>query len=375
MSVTTQNSIPTVLIVDDNPNNLKIIALILRSFNYKIVIATNGEQAIEMVEKTLPDIILLDVMMPKIDGFETCRLIKAKDEYKDIPIIFITALNDTESLVKGFKAGGVDYITKPFNKDELISRVKTHLDLKYTRDSLQKTTAHLEELNALKDKMFSVIGHDLRSPLGSVRMTLDFLSKIEAPDDNPFSENIKIMLKTTDEVFGLLENLLGWAKSQSNKLNISKELLVLKDLTNSIYYLNKGSLDLKQIEFASEISDEDTLFADLNTMKIVFRNLVSNAIKFTPEKGTIKIVSKKAGDNIRIEVSDTGVGIPEENLSKLFNPNQHVTTYGTNRESGSGLGLVLCSDFVVKNNGKIWVESTVGKGSTFIVELPASDKQ
>ncbi|WP_346854249.1 hybrid sensor histidine kinase/response regulator [uncultured Draconibacterium sp.] len=375
MSVTTQNSTPTVLIVDDNPNNLKIIALILRSFNYKIVIATNGEQAIEMVEKTLPDIILLDVMMPKIDGFETCRLIKAKDEYKDIPIIFITALNDTESLVKGFKAGGVDYITKPFNKDELISRVKTHLDLKYTRDSLQKTTAHLEELNALKDKMFSVIGHDLRSPLGSVRMTLDFLSKIEAPDDNPFSENIKIMLKTTDEVFGLLENLLGWAKSQSNKLNISKELLVLKDLTNSIYYLNKGSMDLKQIEFASEISDEDTLFADLNTMKIVFRNLVSNAIKFTPEKGTIKIVSKKAGDNIRIEVSDTGVGIPEENLSKLFNPNQHVTTYGTNRESGSGLGLVLCSDFVVKNNGKIWVESTVGKGSTFIVELPASDKQ
>jgi two-component system sensor histidine kinase/response regulator len=375
MSVTTQNSPPTVLIVDDNPNNLKIIALILRSFNYKIVIATNGEQAIEMVEKTLPDIILLDVMMPKIDGFETCKIIKSKDEYKDIPIIFITALNDTESLVKGFKAGGVDYITKPFNKDELISRVKTHLDLKYTRDSLQKTTAHLEELNALKDKMFSVIGHDLRSPLGSVRMTLDFLSKIEAPNDNPFSENIKIMLKTTDEVFGLLENLLGWAKSQSNMLNISKELLVLKDLTNSIYYLNKGSLDLKQIEFVSEVNDEDTIFADLNTMKIVFRNLVSNAIKFTPEKGTIKIVSKKAGDNIRIEVSDTGVGIPVENISKLFNPNQHVTTYGTNRESGSGLGLVLCSDFVVKNKGKIWVESTVGKGSTFIVELPSNDKQ
>jgi two-component system sensor histidine kinase/response regulator len=132
---------------------------------------------------------------------------------------------------------------------------------------------------------------------------------------------------------------------------------------------------LKQIEFVSEVNDEDTIFADLNTMKIVFRNLVSNAIKFTPEKGTIKIVSKKAGDNIRIEVSDTGVGIPVENISKLFNPNQHVTTYGTNRESGSGLGLVLCSDFVVKNKGKIWVESTVGKGSTFIVELPSNDKQ
>lgn len=365
---------PTVLIVDDNPNNVKIVALILRSFSYKIAIATNGEQAIEMVDKIKPDIILLDVMMPKIDGFETCRIIKEKEEFKDIPVIFITALNDSDSLVKGFKAGGVDYISKPFNKDELISRVKTHLELKQTRDELKKTSDHLSELNALKDKMFSVIGHDLRSPLGSVRMTLEFLSKVTAKD-NAYSENIDIMLKTTDEVFGLLENLLGWAKSQSNNLQINKEVINLQDLSNSIYLLNKGNLDLKKIQFERTINDTDVVFADLNTLKIVLRNLVSNAIKFTPENGTIKISVENTNDKVRISIADTGVGIPEENLPKIFNPNQHLTTYGTNRESGSGLGLILCRDFVEKNDGKIWVESEVGKGSSFVIELPVGENE
>jgi two-component system sensor histidine kinase/response regulator len=367
---------PTVLIVDDNPNNIKILALQLRSFQYKIVIATNGEQAIEMVEKTNPDIILLDVMMPKMDGFETCKIIKSKSEYHDIPVIFITALNDSESLVKGFKVGGVDYITKPFNKDELISRVKTHLELKQTRDELQKTSTHLAESNALKDKMFSVIGHDLRSPLGSVKMALEFLSQVSKADkDSPYSENINLMLKTTDEVFNLLENLLGWAKSQSGNIHINQEMLSLKDITNSIYWLNKGNLDLKKIQFVTEINEEDAIFADLNTIKIVFRNLVSNAIKFTPEKGTITISAKVKADKTIIEVRDSGVGISEENIPKLFNPSQHITTYGTNRESGSGLGLVLCHDFVVKNNGQIWLETEVGKGTSFFVELPSQPKE
>lgn len=366
-----QRKTPTVLIVDDNPNNIKIVALILRSLKYKIVIATNGEQAIEMVEQTRPDIILLDVMMPKIDGFETCRIIKKDPKNENIPVIFITALNDTESLVEGFKAGGVDYITKPFNKEELISRVKTHLDLKQTQDALRQTTQHLTELNALKDKMFSVIGHDLRSPLSSVKMTLEFLSLMT--EDNPeLAENINIMQKTTDEVFGLLENLLGWAKSQSGNLFVEPESVSLNEIVNSIYLLNKGNLNLKKIQFVYDKEKDHSVFADMNTLKTVFRNLVSNAIKFTPEEGEISINTKKSDNQILIEIKDSGVGIPAENIPKLFDKSQHVTTYGTNRESGSGLGLVLCHDYVVKNKGKIWVESTVGEGTSFFVQLPAA---
>lgn len=362
--------IPTVLIVDDNPNNIKIIALILRSLKYKIVIATNGEQAIELVDQIQPDIVLLDVMMPKLDGFETCKLIKSNETYKNLPIIFITALSDTESLVKGFKVGGVDFITKPFNKDELISRVNTHLELKRTRDELQKTTEHLAELNVLKDKMFSVIGHDLRSPLSSVKMTLEFLSQVTG-DDQSISENISIMLKTTDEVFSLLENLLGWAKSQSGNLFIQQETIDLEDVANSILMLNKGNANLKSIELKNEIERGTTVYADLNTLKIVLRNLISNAIKFTPEQGVIKIKSVCFDNTVRIEVLDTGIGMSDETLKKLFKPGQYVSTYGTNRESGSGLGLLLCHDFIEKNNGKIRIESEVGKGTSFFIDLPA----
>lgn len=366
---------PTVLIVDDNPNNVKVIALTLRPLNYKLVIATNGKSAIEMVNKTQPDLVLLDVMMPGMDGYETCRIIKSDIENENLPIIFLTALNDKENTVKGFESGGVDYITKPFNKNELISRVQTHLELKHTQDSLRKTTKHLTELNSLKDKMFSVIGHDLRSPLGSVKMTLEFLSQTaDNTTGEEFRSTIDLLVKTTDEVFSLLENLLGWAKSQSGNLVLEKEEVDLLDIVDSVHMLNRGNLNLKNIEFTTNIKSETKVYADLNTLKIVFRNLLSNAIKFTPENGKISVNASRQEDNIIVEIRDTGVGIPEENIPKLFDQSQHLTTYGTNRESGSGLGLLLCHDFVVRNDGEIWVDSELGKGTTFNVLLPVFQK-
>ena len=373
MSADSQTHKPTVLIVDDNPNNIKVIALILRSLGYNLVVATNGQQAIDMVDRTKPDIILLDIMMPEMDGYDACTIIKAKPECENVPVIFITALSESENLVRAFEVGGVDYITKPFNKDELISRVKTHLELKLTRDRLEKTTRNLQELNALKDKLFSVIGHDLRSPLGSIKFSLEMLSAgaIE-PSSQIFNDTLGSLVKSTDEVFSLLENLLGWAKSQSGNLFIQPENFAVKDMVNSIYLLNKGNINIKEIEFQNNIEEETMVFADLNTIKTVVRNLVSNAIKFTPNKGTIAISAEQIDDKLLIKVRDSGVGIEEENIPKLFNSSEHHSTYGTNSEAGSGLGLVLCHDFVIKNDGKIWVESQLGSGTTFFVELPAA---
>lgn len=376
MNSDSQAITPTVLIVDDNPNNIKIIALVLRSLSYNLVVATNGQQAIEMVDRTKPDLILLDIMMPQMDGYEACKIIKAKPECENVPVIFITALNESESLVRAFEVGGIDYITKPFNKDELISRVKTHLELKLTRDRLEKTSSNLRELNALKDKLFSVIGHDLRSPLGSIKFSLEMLSAgaIEAGSEI-FNDTLGALVKSTDEVFSLLENLLGWAKSQSGNLFIIPENFVVKDMVNSIYLLNKGNINIKKIEFKNNIADETKVFADLNTIKTVVRNLISNAIKFTPENGTIELSTEQKDDKLIIKIRDSGVGIKEENIPKLFNSSEHLSTYGTNREPGSGLGLVLCHDFVIKNEGQIWVESELGVGTTFLVELAAEKKE
>jgi two-component system, sensor histidine kinase and response regulator len=366
------NNNPTVLVVDDNPKNVQIIALILRELKYKIIIAVNGSNAIDLVERARPDLILLDVMMPGMDGFEACKIIKSKPENKNIPVIFLTAMSEKVNIVKGFEVGGVDYITKPFNKEELISRIKTHLELKFTRDELQKTTNHLIGLNSIKDKMFSVIGHDLRSPIGSIKMTLDFLKgdigkqyKIE-----DFRATIDTLAQTTDEVFGLLENLLGWAKSQSGNLAVLPEDIKVNELVNSVYLLHKGSLHQKNVHFEQHVSEGTIVYADLNMLKTVLRNLVSNAIKFTPKGGTISLATNNTEEFTRIIVSDNGVGISAENMSKLFDDKQHLTTYGTNNEAGSGIGLILCNSFVKKNNGRLLVESEVGKGSSFTIELP-----
>jgi two-component system sensor histidine kinase/response regulator len=315
-------------------------------------------------------------MMPGIDGFEVCRVIKSKPQNNGTPIIFLTALSEKANLVKGFELGAVDYITKPFNKEELISRIKTHLDLKFARDELQSVSNNLAESNAIKDKMFSVIGHDLRSPVGSIKMMLEFLlGNIDSYDIQKIKETISSLSKTTDEVFNLLENLLWWARSQSGNLVIIPENIQLSSLIRGLYYLNKESLSIKNIRFESAVDNECMVFSDMNMLKTVLRNLISNAIKFTPQGGLITIAAIEDEDFVKIKVSDSGVGIAEKNLPKLFNEKQHFSSVGTNNEAGSGLGLILCKNFVQANNGKISAESISGKGSTFTIEIPKGNQE
>jgi two-component system sensor histidine kinase/response regulator len=362
---------PTVLIVDDNPNNLKIVALTLRELNYKIVIATNGKSAIDLVKRTNPNLVLLDIMMPEMDGFETCRIIKSDEKNKNLPIIFLTAVNQKSKIVKGFDLGSVDYITKPFNKEELVSRIKTHLELKFTRDKLQATTDHLSDLNEIKNRMFSVIGHDLRSPLGNIKMTLDLLSKGLFEYKSPeYVETIQILMQASEEVSDLLENLLGWAKAQSENLKLYPEKIIFNELIESIYFLFKTKLNNKKINFNIKIPNNLELHVDLYMLKIILRNLISNAIKFTKEGGQITIKTQAHDNNIKISIIDTGIGISEENLVKLFNDKEYYSTYGTNGESGSGLGLKVVNHFINKMNGKLHTSSQISIGSEFIIELP-----
>lgn len=364
--------VPTILIVDDNPKNIQIVALLLRDMKYKIIIATDGKSAIDLVKRARPDLILMDVMMPGLDGFETCRIIKDDPENDNIPVIFLTALSEKINTVKGFQSGGVDYVVKPFNREELINRIKTHLDLKFTRDELNQSSEHLRELNAIKDKMFSIIGHDLRSPVAVLKTMLDFISKdpvILAQED--LKNDFGAMTQTADELYSLLENLLGWAKSQSGNLGFISENIELKLMVQSVYLLYKSQLQHKKIQFEEDINPAIYIFADANMLKTVLRNLISNGIKFTPENGTIKVRAHENNGKVQIEVADSGVGISSENIPKLFDMKQHFSTYGTANESGSGLGLNLCYNFVVNNNGKIWVKSEPGNGSVFTVELAA----
>jgi two-component system sensor histidine kinase/response regulator len=358
---------PSVLIVDDMPKNIQLLGSILKNESIDIEFATSGKEALEWLQSKHFDLVLLDIMMPEMDGFEVCRRIKENPETADIAVIFITAKTDIQSIVQGFEAGAVDYLTKPFNKNELIARVRTHI-------TLQRQKRMLEENNALKDTIFSVIGHDLRNPVGNIKTYIDafLISGIEVGDE------IKLLLKDlsilSDQAFALLENLLLWAKNQSGRL-ICKPIKtdITEIITNAILVI-QNQADNKNITIVKLPMNKMKALFDPEQIAIVLRNIIWNAVKFTPRGGEIQIgvtaINDKSKSFIKVGITDNGIGIDIEDQKKLFDSHYHFTTYGTNNEKGSGLGLHLCKEFIEMNGGSIGVQSEPGKGSTFFFTLP-----
>jgi two-component system, sensor histidine kinase and response regulator len=362
-----------VLIVDDNPNDLQIIGNILKAVNYKIAVFTGAYDALEFIKKKQPDIIILDIMMPDTDGYELCRQIKQLDFAREIPVIFISALRETVDIVKGFEIGGMDYITKPFRKEEVLSRVNAHLTIFKQKKELNKLNETLKDSNSTKDKFFSIIAHDLKNPLGAFKNVTSFLLKnFNTLQEEEKLDFIDLMNQSAHHVYSLLENLLNWSRSQTGRMEFNPEKFDLSMIVNDSIQLLKITADKKEITLINNIAPGTMIFADINMITTVVRNLISNAIKFTHKDGSISVSGyNNINGFIQVEVSDTGIGMNEDIKQKLFNIKHHHTTLGTGNEKGTGLGLILCKEFVEKNNGKIWVESEFNKGSKFCFTIPS----
>jgi len=368
---------PLILIVDDIPKNLQILSGILSNENFEISFASSGKQALTSVEAAPPDLILLDIMMPELDGYQVCKILKSNDKTKDIPIIFLTGKAEPNDITEGFKAGAVDYVIKPFNSQELISRVNTHIELKLSRDKilenniqLEKYQVELKQLIASKDKFFSIISHDLRGPfsgfLGLSSILAEEYDKLEMEEIAQISIS---MNKAANRLFSLLENLLEWSKSQMDVLRINIEKLNIDDAITRTFYLFSTNAESKNIKLISEVPNTIFAYADNYVINTVLRNLVSNAIKFSNENGTVKISTKEIDNKIHVYISDSGVGIDPKNQSKIFKIEEKYSTSGTKNEIGSGLGLILCKELIEKQYGTLRFESEPGKGTTFIFTL------
>ncbi len=356
-----------VLIVDDVTKNIQLVANFLKQAGYDINYAIRGKTAIKHIQKEKFDLILLDIMMPEMDGFEVCKKLKSDHETKDIPIIFLTAKNDIDSITKAFEAGGVDYITKPFNKTELLARVKTHLEL-------QQQRRDLKELNATKDKFFSIIAHDLKSPLNQLMGLSEILKKeINAGKNNDILKLVKFINASAKSGRLLLGNLLEWSRSQTGSIKIYPEILDIKKVTDDVIELNENNAIQKKIKLKSKIKKGVFAFADENMVKTVLRNLISNSIKFTLENGVISLGAKQSKNIVTYSISDNGIGIKANDIKKLFRIDVNPKLIGNSQEKGTGLGLILCKEFIEINGGEIWVESKIGEGSTFYFSLPTSD--
>lgn len=358
----------TILIVDDNTNNLQVLGTLLRDNEYKISLAKDGMSALRVLQNVRPNLILLDIMMPGMDGYTLCTEIKKQDHLSDIPIIFITAKIENEDILRGYEMGAVDYILKPFDKNVLLARVQNHLEIARSRKIIEEQKNKLEDMVAMRDKMFSIIAHDLRGPISNLKMYYD-LSK-QMPEAIEINDMLDIVGKSSESAFDLLNNLLHWARLQCDNQSVKPETLNLHRVIDEKAIHFGLNLNAKGIKILNSVHADFTITADSTMIQTVLRNLIANAIKFTPQKGQIEIGASKEKGRITFWVKDSGIGLSQEAISKILNPNEIYTTYGTNNEKGSGIGLQLCIDFLAAADGSLSIESEEGKGTTFFVEIP-----
>jgi len=377
MNVEVNNSEYKILIVDDVLSNILLLKILLSNEKYQIFTAMRGNEALEKIASVQPDLILLDVMMPDMDGFEVTRLVrKMPNPLNEISIIFLTALNGTPEIVKGFQVGGNDFITKPFSKEELIIRINHQIYLVAAKRIIVRQTEELRSIISARDKMYSVIAHDLRSPLGSIKMMLNMLvvSLSQEMIGEDLHEMLNLANKSTEDTFSLLDNLLKWTKSQVGRLNVVYQESDMVSLARGVLDIYDKVGELKQINIELVAPESCDIYGDRDMLKSVLRNLLSNALKFSNQGGKVIVrvidaVPEEDG-KVVVSVEDNGCGMSDEAQEKLLKIETHFSTFGTNNEEGSGLGLLLCQDFVVKNGGRMWFSSILGEGTKFYFSIP-----
>lgn len=360
-----------ILVVDDVVSNVLLLKILLTNEGFQVCTANNGDECVKMAKSDSPDLILLDVMMPGISGFDTAVILKKDPETAEIPIIFLTALNNPSELVHGFQVGANDFLTKPFNKEELVMRVMHQIQLVAAKRIIIKQNEELKRTISNRDKMYSVIAHDLRSPMASIRMVLNLAVNAIQPEvvGTEIFELLDKANKESEETHNLLDNLLKWTKSQTGRMNVVYQDFDLNDVIPGVVDIFVMIADTKKIRLDyTPCKEKLVVRADNDMLKTVVRNFMSNAIKFSPEGSVIEITAERENNFAKINIRDHGVGIAQERIDELFQKGE--TTYGTSGEEGSGLGLQLCADFARKNGGDVRVESVLGEGSMFSVLVP-----
>jgi two-component system, sensor histidine kinase and response regulator len=363
-----------ILVVDDNPRNIQVIGTILREANYDVGFAMDGTKALEMLHDSSDyDLVLLDIRMPEPDGYEVCKIMKADVLMKEIPIIFLSASHDPDSIVTAFDIGGVDYVTKPFNTRELLARVHTHVQLKQKTLEIQEYVAELEKANATKDKFFSIIAHDLRNPFeGILLISRSLLTTLPACSVEEIKKRIDMVVSAAEGGSKLLENLLIWSRSQTGNIPFKPKKIQLHEEIQSCIDTLSSQAKAKAIKIIYK-AEAITVLTDEAMFSIVLRNLLTNAIKFTPSPGKVKVQTALVDGALEVSVTDTGLGISEGDKSRLFRIDGNISSRpGTSNEMGSGLGLILCKEFLDKMGGTIRFESEQNKGTRFTFSLPVT---
>jgi signal transduction histidine kinase len=369
-----------VLIVDDLPENLQVLAGHLTEAGHEILAAHSGPRALALVRNRKPDLILLDVMMPGMDGMEVCRLLKSEADSADIPVIFITARTETDDILHGFQLGAVDYVTKPFKPSELVARVNTHLELKAARDllstynrQLERISRHLRRMNEDKNRFLSIVSHDIRGAFGNVVSVSRLFADETGQPDEDVGELLRDIGVEAEHMIALAQNLLNIDAIERRELKLLDERVETGALLDFAINAHQMAARAKGIEFNIR-NEEVVIRGDVTACRQIVTNLVSNAVKYSVPHSTVWLEARSAGQgSIAIVVRDEGPGLSAEDQKKLFRPFVRLSSTAAAHEHSVGLGLSIVKLMAEGMGGSVKCESVLDEGAIFTVTLPACE--
>jgi two-component system, sensor histidine kinase and response regulator len=373
-----------ILVADDIQANVELLLDQLNSLGYQTITASDGPSAVAAAFEQHPDLCILDVAMPAGDlgvddrstGFEVCRRIKRDPRTSRIPVIFVTALNDTSDRVRGIEAGGDDFLTKPHNRLVLGARVRSLLKLKAATDALEDSLRKLRELEKVRDDLMKMIVHDLKTPLTSVLATLEMLADGDfGTVTMPQKAAIGDAEAKSEDLLALIDDILEVARIEEANIALSLAPMAPGALLAELVHEWGHRFQQEQTTTSVSVADDAPIFVgDKNLIKRVFSNLIQNAVTHSSHPVHLELSARRAGQGVLFTVSDNGPGIPPEYHEVIFRKFGQVEMPRTPRTRSSGLGLTFCKLVVERHSGRIWVNSTEGQGSSFYIELPSDPR-
>lgn len=358
-------SMYNILIVEDSELNLFVLKDILEREHFNVFSASGAKGAFENLQQQRIDLILMDVMMGNTNGFDLTKELKSMELYKHIPVLFITNLKSPDDVVRGFDSGGVDYIPKPFNKKELLQRIKHQIKLIESGHTIAMQTAQLQEAILNRDSMYAILAHDLRSPISSLKMILNILTMSAEERNTGYGNMVNTGNDIAEQLFSVLDNLLKWTKNSLGVLSYMPQEIEIDEMIKGVVETLQPTAKLKNIEIKLTLQPGLQIFFDADIMKSILRNLLINAVKFSHENSLIKLNLSRDGDDAMVEFIDTGVGMSVDAQRQLLDQMKEEGKITPMREKGKGLGLWIVYHFIQRGGGTFFFESEENRGSRF----------